>query len=454
MNILQKTDNKAILRIMLFFVFLCAITCKICYSSWSSPITLSPKFQTSEQPRIAINNQNNVLVIWRLFDGDSFRIVSAQYNYTTNNWTATANLTRLSAAVNNQGSCEPQLAMDASGNALAVWQLNQGINSCIQASRYDTSTKSWDSILDAETLSDTNENAYAPQIALAMDTEGNAFAIWQRAEIIQAAHYDSLSGWQLPATNLSETTTVAVEPDVAISTSGNATAVWTFFDSGSFRVQASSYSTGSWTPATLTPILSDPGQNAYAPRVAMDDDGNALAVWYRYNNNGNAIIQTSYKAVGSPSWSIAQDISDAGQDAFFPQVAMNSDGNALIVWHRFDGTIWRIQARHRDNIGSWSSIYNVSSEDYDAFIPIVAMDSQGNGTATWKINDSIGNTRIQVAYYNTTQESWAPVKQQPIISAAKANADYPHIVMNKKGNAAAVWQRFDGRNWRIQTSRY
>jgi hypothetical protein len=39
-----------------------------------------------------------------------------------------------------------------------------------------------------------------------------------------------------------------------------------------------------------------------------------------------------------------QTLSGAGQDAFAPQVAVDSGGNAVAVWRRFDGTNFRVQA--------------------------------------------------------------------------------------------------------------
>lgn len=87
--------------------------------------------------------------------------------------------------------------------------------------------------------------------------------------------------------------------------------------------------------------LSEMGENASGPQVAMDSAGNAIAVWYQRTGT-NTIIQAS-RFSGS-SWSAVTDLSAPGQDALDPQVAMDSDGNAIAVWSRYDGTNIIIQA--------------------------------------------------------------------------------------------------------------
>jgi hypothetical protein len=39
-----------------------------------------------------------------------------------------------------------------------------------------------------------------------------------------------------------------------------------------------------------------------------------------------------------------QTLSASGQDAYYPQVAVNQSGNAATVWNRYDGANERIQA--------------------------------------------------------------------------------------------------------------
>ena len=78
----------------------------------------------------------------------------------------------------NAGSAfNPQIAVDGSGNALAVWQQFDGTNNNIWANRF-TPAGGWGAPAMIET--DNAGNALNPQIAV--DGSGNALTVWQQVE--------------------------------------------------------------------------------------------------------------------------------------------------------------------------------------------------------------------------------------------------------------------------------
>ena len=99
-------------------------------------------------------------------------------------------------------------------------------------------------------------------------------------------------------------------------------------------------------PAWLAPQdLSAAGQGAYDPQVAFDGQGNAIAVWSRFDGT-NFIVQAAARAAGG-SFGAPQDLSAAGQKAGFPEVAVDGRGNAIAVWSRSNGTNYIVQAAVR-----------------------------------------------------------------------------------------------------------
>jgi hypothetical protein len=54
-------------------------------------------------------------------------------------------------------------------------------------------------------------------------------------------------------------------------------------------------------------------------------------------------------------------LSEAGQEANFPQLAIDSGGNAVFTWVRWDGTNWRAQARAQSAAGALSPVRTLSS---------------------------------------------------------------------------------------------
>jgi len=114
--------------------------------------------------------------------------------------------------------------VDADGNALAVWSLSTGIGkSNIWINRY-MAGNGWGT---AELIgTNITENARFPQIAL--DAKGNALAVWQQFNItdnVWANRYVAGSGWG--NAELIETgNSYARSPQIALSAGGNGLAVW------------------------------------------------------------------------------------------------------------------------------------------------------------------------------------------------------------------------------------
>jgi hypothetical protein len=103
-------------------------------------------------------------------------------------------------------------------------------------------------------------------------------------------------------------------------------------------------------PAWLSPVnLSAVGENAEAPQVAVDPQGNAVALWER-SNGTNEIIQGAVRPAGGV-WQEPVSLSAAGEEAFDPQVTVDPQGNAVAVWERPNGTNEIIQGAGYDAAG-------------------------------------------------------------------------------------------------------
>ena len=133
-------------------------------------------------------------------------------------------------------------------------------------------------------------------------------------------------------------------------------------------------------------IETDDIRDADSHQIVFDAKGNALAVWHQYDGIRKNIWANHY--VAGRGWGNADRIenSNAGE-ARFPQIAMDAAGNALAVWSQSDGTRYNIWA-NRYVAGSWGSAELVETNDSsDAFSPQIAIDAAGNGLAVWEQYD-------------------------------------------------------------------
>ena len=208
----------------------------------------------------------------------------------------------------------------------------------------------------------------------------------RRGELNRGSVGHRLSPAWLAPQDLSAAGQTAYDPQVAVDGRGNAIAVWQRFDGTNFIVQAAVRAAGGSFGAPQD--LSAAGQTAYDPQVAVDGRGNAIAVWSA-SDGTNFIVQAAVRAAGG-SFGAPQDLSAAGRDAGFPQVAVDGRGNAIAVWSRFDGTNFIMQAavrvaasRRRRRYftpkrgGSVGAPQDLSAAGQDAFNPQVAFDGQG-----------------------------------------------------------------------------
>src|ERR671924_408922 len=88
------------------------------------------------------------------------------------------------------------------------------------------------------------------------------------------------------------------------------------------------------TPAQadwLSPTaLSDPGEDASTPQITVNAAGDALAVWYRSDGTVNRV--QAAVGTGPGGFGGAETLSDPGQDALAPRAAVDPAGNALVAW--------------------------------------------------------------------------------------------------------------------------
>jgi hypothetical protein len=289
------------------------------------------------------------------------------------------------------------------------------------------------------------ENSDAP--AFAMNASGNGMAVWQQSDGVTASNiwssrYDAASGWG-PATLVeSDNSALSTRPEVAIDRDGNAVAVWLDSDAvlSISRVWANRCTPASgWGTPTI--ISTDGGGDASFPRVAMDGGGNAMVVWSQSDGTTNRVRANRY--VRGFGWGLAWFVnSGLAFDAQVPRVAMDVAGNTMVVWVQSDGT--RLNAWANRYAAGWGwgtpaciqAAGTVATEDVK--FPRIAMNGAGDATAVWNQGD--GSTfHVWASRYSAGSGSWGSAT---LLSPADAGEDgYARVSMDDAGNAMAVWRQ-------------
>jgi hypothetical protein len=228
---------------------------------------------------------------------------------------------RLSGPVGNASA--PVVAVDDHGGAVASWRWADGAFLVVQAA-----LRSAEGVWSApQTLSGPGRSASQPQIA--MDADGNAIVAWLRFNgswtAAQVAEIAAGGTWQAPH-NLSERGGNARRLELAMSARGDAIATWTqsrLFSTGDLWASLRARGSRSWNRSMVT-------SNWYGleARPALDEQGNATVVWA-----GGFAISASFKPAGQ-GWQ--DDYLISGYDFASAQAAVTTQRpeNATAIWVR------------------------------------------------------------------------------------------------------------------------
>jgi hypothetical protein len=234
----------------------------------------------------------------------------------------------------------PQIAIDTNGNAFVVWQQKNANKNSIFARRYISGTWGASELLEAD---DTNA-ALDPQVAF--DASGNAIAVWHQiansVDSIFANRYVSGTGWEGPQLLETDDANAASQVQIAMDADGNGIAVWSQNTGTVYSIFANRYVSGTgWEGPQL--LETDDAGAAEYPQIAIDANGNAIAVWSQNTGTVYSIFANRY--VSGTGWEGPQLLEmDDDYDAYDPQIAIDANGNAIAVWQQFDGTRYNIWA--------------------------------------------------------------------------------------------------------------
>ncbi|PKN39251.1 MAG: hypothetical protein CVU62_03395 [Deltaproteobacteria bacterium HGW-Deltaproteobacteria-2] len=424
---------------------------------WTHPASLSdnisPDAQNAGYPSVAMDNNGNAIIVWQQSDGTGYGLNTQIFKseYRNGTW---ANPSNLSDNISPDGSqvLAPEVAMDNNGNAIIVWMQYDGANYQVFKSEYRNGSWTHPANL-ADNISPDGQDAEFPHIA--MDNNGNAIIVWDQNGGTFKSEYRNGS-WIHPA-NLSDHINPAgggaYNTEVAMDNDGNAIIVWEESDGFDSQIFKSEYRNGSWIhPSSLTDNISPDGSDARVSHVAMDNDGNAIIVWMQYDGPNYQIFKSEYRnGIWTHPSSLTNNISLDGTDAEYPNLAMDDNGNAIIVWNQSDGTNSQtFKSEYRN--GSWthpsSLTDNISPDGYDVYLsPHVSMDNNGNAIIVW---DQNGGT-FKSEYRNG---SWThPANLSDHINPG-GGANNTEVAMDNNGNAIIVWSQDDGTNYQIFKSEY
>jgi hypothetical protein len=292
--------------------------------AWSTPSDLSLPGSDATSPQVALDGKDNAIAIWESNDGTGGIIQSAA-KPAGGAWSTPSDL--------SHGGISPKIGLDGSGNAVAVWQRTDfSAGTVLVESAAKAVNGAW---------STTTTLGFGASPEIAVDRSGDAVAVWQRYPTIQAATRTPDGVWSSPS-EISPAGPSTSNPRVGIDAKGNATAIWLRLDTSTIGnprdiVQTASKPFGGAWSAPMD--LSSLDDDAINPHIAVDKRGEAAVVWGAYNQPTSTSVAKAATRSLDGHWSAPTGISYNGTGLFETNVAVDDKGDATAVWTTFDSRI-------------------------------------------------------------------------------------------------------------------
>lgn len=428
--------------------------CKICFSCWSfllffatlvgqglqweAPIAISASGVDASSPLVGVDGSGNVVAVW-LENG----VVKAKNLPLSGSWSSASTLS-------GAGASSHKLVVAPNGNATVIWI--QG-GALMASSR--PAGESWSSSVTLSGLG----TAASPD--LAVDTSGNVIAVWVQTSLtlvvtIQSSTKLNGGNWQALPDTISTGTSSPSSPTVAIGSAGHVCSIWHAL-SGTNDVLFSAkktISSGGWgTPAGMFAVSAAYRHNY--PRVAVDATGNAYAVWFRYALFGSAYgtVDTlaSFLPSGSSTWlaiplGLSERCSQRNPADFYLRLLIDEGNNILAFWtaSRY-GDTFDVRSALLTYGKTWSVGGGVTTGELYAWAADAAINSSGGVVGVYT-SDAGGTTIIKAAECDIQNELYFYWGPSNTISQGGQNG-YPRVGIGTAGSsivACAVWVHNDG----------
>jgi PKD domain/Lactonase, 7-bladed beta-propeller len=306
-------------------------------------------------------------------------------------------------------------------------------------------------------LSATGQDAQTPVVT--MNNVGMSEAVWTRSDgtnpILQTSFRLNGPGDTFEEQDVSPDSSAASAPDVSEDQTGDAEAVWLENGTVMWSWRTNDVD-GFGTPGATIGTTASPDAcagNESDPKVAVDPNGDVIAVWL-CDNGGIEDVEAAYAAGGTagtfntfntppdnPDNLAPVQLSDGTSSASNPQIAEDPNGDATVVWQESNGTYQQIQYAYRPNGNSstFNTTQTVSAEGGDQTRPAVTMDGNGNASAAWVYNDGTNEILQEADATSAILASTSAFGSPTSLTSDGADASDPQIADDSNGDTAVVW---------------
>ena len=392
------------------------------------------KMGTGANPRIAADGNGNAMVVW--IANKNKDVYTRSFRRVNDDWQVMPE--RIGSMTEEErhsgvSLSYPDVAMSSSGEAVAIWGKfgPRLVDGDILSRRYypDRTGKRWGVV---SLLSQGSNHK------VVMDGKGVAVVSWTRrraphdivSNVYAIKSFLGSGAWGEPQLIENSEEGIASHLDVVADARGNIMVAWEESQGyGTKSILANRYTadTGAWGQ---TQAIEQSSADAHDPALAVDKNGNIIAVWII----DNALWYNRFD-VKARTWTTDQKLPEAGTSTRFDfDVVMEEPGNATVVSSQ-DNKIRSFFYNSKN--GSWSVGPDVSSGARESGNPVIGIDARGHVIAAWYESTGESRSDIMASYLDPATLKWSTPYVLGTSDAGKADL---RIAVENSGEAFVIWK--------------
>jgi hypothetical protein len=376
---------------------------------FAQPVKVGPEFQINSTtfytrfPRVALGPHGDFVVVWNSFDGDSKGDPARRFG--PQGAPLGLEFQPHSDTAGRQHSAS--LAMDPRGGFVVTWSGDrpggEGVGAF--ARRFDSSGAPSAPEFQVSLLT----NSYEGMSRIAMDASGGFVIAWLDysstwpANSIWGRRFDGLDvpagpPFQVDSSAPGVSGYPSLRPRLSMRASGEFIVVWQNPDGYHGGVAARLFDASGVPVAPGFQINTDTIEGQVSPDVVMDNDGMATVVWGSYSPSVTQYLRG--QRLDDLGTLVGPEFGVEESDPFFsnvgPSIASGENGAFNVVWETTGEDFHGIALRPFDSSGSPVSgeLQVGSNTTTGQYMPAIGGDGAGNFVVVWMSYDSTENEGV------------------------------------------------------------
>ena len=401
-------------------------------SAFQAPQLLetSDDFNVGENTLLAVNRAGDAITLWEQSDGtpngSTLKVFSRRYQ-TATGWQTPVAIPGVVPYFGPSDLVGGSLLLDDAG--VATW-INPKFTT-----RRNTASSGWSAAFFAPNLRTSQE------LTSAVLRANGDIAVLRSGSDVEYATLPAAGLWGAWTRVDTAGTAVSERAKLAFSSNGSALAVWRESNPGdsNYSMKAARYTAaGAWSaPESIETLFTN--VTAANPAVAIDAQGNGIALWQQ-GSNSNTVHYNIYRA--ATGWQGAVEVTGQGNQLGSARIelVMTPDGRAVAAWSG-GGSFTSLNTMQYNPTTGWTAPIELESYNVNRRLQ---MDDSGRAVMVYSPR-IVGTLNFDLVSRSLTfGGQWSALSF--VETAAGGVVDDPQFAMTPSGQGLVTWTQNDAAN--------